>query len=75
MATPVDYQAYLRSPAWRSLRAKVIVRARGICERCYRWPVVNIHHLTYRRLGSERPEDLLGVCTKCHDEIHRGEGH
>jgi hypothetical protein len=67
----IDYKSYLASPAWRDRRLGVIRRARGICERCRRWPIVNVHHLTYDRVGAEPLEDLLGVCIKCHDQLHR----
>ncbi len=67
-----DYHAYIRSETWREKRREVIRRARGICERCGRWPVINVHHLTYARLGNELPEDLLGVCSRCHREFHGG---
>lgn len=69
---PVDYQKYLQSAEWKELRRQVILRAKGTCERCKEWPVVNVHHLTYERLGKELLEDLLGVCTKCHREFHKG---
>ena len=67
----MDYHEYLNSANWRILRVIVIQRCGGICERCHRWSVVNVHHLTYERFGNERPEDLLGVCSKCHEELHR----
>lgn len=68
----IDYKAYLASPAWRARRLDVIRRSGGICERCHDWPVVNVHHLSYERLGCELPDDLLGVCTKCHRNLHGG---
>lgn len=70
MAT-VEYPVYIRSERWRQKRVDVIRRARGICERCGRWPIVNVHHLTYDRLGDELLTDLLGVCSRCHQELHR----
>lgn len=66
----MDYRAYMRSAEWRRRRLEVIRRAGGICERCHRWPIVNVHHLTYERLGAELPGDLLGVCPRCHEDIH-----
>jgi 5-methylcytosine-specific restriction endonuclease McrA len=32
-----------------------------------------VHHLRYRgaRGTNERPEDLVVICSDCHDEIHR----
>jgi 5-methylcytosine-specific restriction endonuclease McrA len=67
----VVYKQYLRSPEWQKKRVAVIHRAKGICERCGKWPIVNIHHKTYDRLGHELLEDLEGVCLKCHEELHR----
>lgn len=66
------YRGYLKTAAWRQKRAEVIRRAAGVCERCRRWPVANVHHLTYERLGDEPLSDLLGVCRRCHEELHRG---
>ena len=68
----VNYYQYLKTGAWRERRAEVIARAKGICERCRRWSIVNVHHLTYERLGREYPDDLLGVCSRCHEELHGG---
>jgi hypothetical protein len=35
-----------------------------------------VHHLTYARLGRERPGDLLAVCEACHGALHgRPGGH
>lgn len=68
----IEYKTYLRSPAWREKRAAVILRAKGKCERCGLWPVVNVHHLSYSHLGHEPLAELLGVCTKCHSELHKG---
>jgi hypothetical protein len=66
----VVYKQYLRSPEWRRRRVAVIVRAKGRCERCRLWPIVNLHHLSYANLGNEPLTDLLGVCSKCHKELH-----
>lgn len=72
MAAGVVYSKYIRSPAWRALRRQVVNRCGNTCERCHQWPVVNVHHLSYERLGSEDLKDLQGVCLKCHQEIHCG---
>lgn len=65
------YKDYLRSPEWHRKRVAVILRCKGICERCGLWPVVFIHHLSYAHLGDEPLTDLLGVCVKCHKELHQ----
>ena len=64
------YKEYIRSDAWRRKRVEVIRRAGGVCERCGDWPIANVHHLSYRRLGNELPADLLGVCRQCHHTLH-----
>jgi 5-methylcytosine-specific restriction endonuclease McrA len=64
------YQKYLRSRRWREKRSAVILRSRGICERCGAWPVAGVHHLTYAGLGNEHLDQLLGVCSRCHKELH-----
>lgn len=64
------YNAYLLSPEWRVLRSKVLKRADGVCEGCGERPAVQVHHLTYARVGKEMLFDLVAVCQFCHDRIH-----
>lgn len=67
----MPYQDYLQSDEWSRLRALVIGRAGGACERCRRtageW---NVHHLTYERRGHENLEDLILLCRRCHAIEH-----
>lgn len=64
-------ELYFDTPEWRDLRQKVIKRANNICEKCTIYNIQNVHHLTYKRFLEERTEDLLGVCTSCHKELHK----
>jgi 5-methylcytosine-specific restriction endonuclease McrA len=64
------YDAYMVSPEWRSTRRAVLRRAHGRCHYCGRDNAIQAHHLTYARLGHERPEDLVAVCVPCHEQIH-----
>lgn len=64
------YNRYLRSEAWRSRRAKVLKRANGICEKCQKNRAVQVHHLTYDRVGRERLSDLQALCATCHNKTH-----
>ncbi len=70
MVDMTTYHAHLRSHRWFALRLRVLVRSGGICERCGERAMVDVHHLTYRRLGHERMGDVLGVCRPCHRELH-----
>jgi hypothetical protein len=45
-------------------------RCNNICERCGKYPVEDIHHLTYARVYHEDLADLQGLCTDCHGFVH-----
>lgn len=64
------YDGYLRTPQWRALRAKVFRRSGGLCEGCGERYAVQVHHLTYARVGREMLFDLAAVCEECHRSIH-----
>jgi hypothetical protein len=65
------YDAYMRSEHWLGLRRRYVAS----------WPdcrcVVcgsirfQLHHLRYDRLGREELRDLVPLCPKCHDKVHR----
>jgi hypothetical protein len=65
------YQAYLCSSEWWAIRNKVTDRCGGTCEKCKIRKVENVHHLTYIRKYQEQLSDLIGLCKKCHDDIHK----
>jgi 5-methylcytosine-specific restriction endonuclease McrA len=64
------YNDHLASDRWRELRRLVMARCHGTCEGCGERPAVQIHHLTYERLGNEMLFDLVAVCMTCHETIH-----
>lgn len=68
------YKRYLRTQHWQQIRAKVLQRANGRCERCgyepWRPGTLQVHHLSYDRLGAESLEDLVAICPRCHMKIH-----
>lgn len=64
------YDAYLGSPEWRYVRAKVWKRAGGVCEGCLTCAATDVHHLTYRNLFAEFMFQLVALCRGCHDRIH-----
>jgi hypothetical protein len=64
------YYAYINSPRWRGLKERLL-RERGVnCERCGKFKPLDLHHLTYVRLGNEDDEDLKLYCRDCHDLMH-----
>ena len=74
MASGADlstYRAYLRSRTWKVRAARA--KRWGYCQRCgAESPTLDAHHVTYERLGAERPSDLIALCRSCHQQIHGG---
>jgi 5-methylcytosine-specific restriction endonuclease McrA len=56
------------------IRAMVLRRARQRCEDCGRsWQGCGglaLHHLTYRYLEMELPDNLRALCRNCHENRH-----
>ena len=65
------YLTYLDSAEWRE-RRREIIEARGReCEYCGETEGLELHHLTYERLGEELDEDLVLLCEACHRRADR----
>lgn len=64
-----DYGHYLRSPQWRSVKARY--RASGLPQQCMCGSEdVQLHHKTYERVGAELLTDLTPLCANCHRMVH-----
>lgn len=64
------YQKYLKSKEWSDIRNDLFhVRGRA-CERCGSAKNLQIHHITYRNVFKEEPEDLEILCASCHMKEH-----
>jgi hypothetical protein len=66
------YQEYLTHPLspWQNLRAQVKARDK-VCTACgQKSGIMNVHHITYARIGNESLEDLRLLCRACHREEH-----
>jgi len=62
-----QYTDYIKSPEWRARRKQLFWKRGRSCERCKTSPrVLQVHHLTYERLGNERDNDLVILCIPCH---------
>jgi 5-methylcytosine-specific restriction endonuclease McrA len=72
---PDRYQQHISSVQWTSLKRKIIEQRGNRCERCgQEGASLALHHLHYRSLGSEQPEDVELLCPECHkgaDEARR----
>jgi len=57
----------LKSPEWDKRRRHKISLANGKCQKCgATGEELQVHHLTYARLGNEKGSDLIVLCKPCH---------
>jgi hypothetical protein len=70
MERSLDYDEYITSAEWREKRAEALARAGNMCQQCGANGSLEVHHLTYKNLGNERPEELLVLCRFCHALAH-----
>ena len=62
-----------RMKGYKNSHEYVYIRQNGVCPMCGA-PIEHYHHIIPRsRGGSDLPENILGVCMKCHARIHKGE--
>lgn len=66
-----DYQTYLKSRKWDTIRRKVLKRDEYRCQLNYSHTgPLHVHHKTYERIGKERLSDLITLCESCHKMVH-----
>ena len=71
----VRYSEYIHSEKWGERRLAKIEQAHFRCEKCGEKHNLSVHHKTYDRLGNERTDDLIVLCSSCHwvaDEYRKG---
>lgn len=75
MGTKLDktfYTKYLASPAWEAKRELYFNTYGKRCKACgTTYGAIQLHHMTYERLGRERLGDLVSLCAKCHREVEQ----
>lgn len=68
-----QYEAYRKTAEWRQRRESCLGSYDYRCQVCgctsWRRPV-DVHHLHYRNVGNEKPEDLIPLCSVHHSLIH-----
>lgn|SRR5258707_10513860 len=69
--TKVEYSAiYLKSGHWQGQRKQALRRAKHRCQHCESTRRLEVHHLSYERLGREKKKDLIVLCAICHEKEH-----
>lgn len=67
----LPYREYLKTDHWQFLRRRLLDRAGRTCRCCYAENVLlDVHHLSYGRLGREPESDLVVICRPCHKMVH-----
>lgn len=69
-AAKARYAAYLKSPHWKSVKARYWASKRPKCCIVCGDPNFELHHRTYQRVGRERLDDLMPLCRTHHAKAH-----
>lgn len=64
------YEVYMRSEEWALKRAQVFSSRKARCQACLGRDNLQVHHITYARLGDERMDDLTILCAEHHEAVH-----
>ncbi len=66
-----SYDAYLRGPIWRALRAKILKGQ--VCIRCQKRKALCLHHTAYdlATMRGDCVETLIAACRGCHRVAER----
>ena len=67
--TKRKYERYVQTDCWKLRRARYL-KLQDRCEVCQNHVELDVHHLSYERLGEERDSDLIAVCRDCHALLH-----
>lgn len=65
-----NYALYLKSASWGFFRRHVLNIRGEKCQLCGREDKIEVHHMTYNRIGNEDIRDVLVVCHSCHEYVH-----
>ena len=69
------YNLYLQSDEWKAKREKILGRRGRKCFACKEKKTgLQLHHVTYERVGHERNTDLVILCKECHEIAHEHGG-
>ncbi len=71
----VNYQNGEQKGFW-NVREYVLYRDGHTCQHCKgrsRDRVLEVHHIKSRQTGSNRPDNLITLCSTCHDRVSKGE--
>lgn len=65
------HRIYIQGDRWKERKAAYYKKHGKKCAACLETNNVDLHHMTYKRLGNEWDEDLVPLCRNCHNAFHR----
>lgn len=65
-----NYNEYLKTSKWNSIRLQVLKRDKFICQGCLNAKAVQVHHQNYNNLFDELLFQLISLCVDCHKKLH-----
>lgn len=71
----IPYKEYLETDHWKEIRERMLKLYDYKCQICGSTYNLNVHHNTYENRGCEKDEDLVVLCNKCHNNIHKIKNH
>lgn len=66
---------YFRSEKWRENRLRTLLRDNYSCQSCLSPENLQVHHITYVRIFEEHQDDLVTLCSICHNSLHKELGY
>lgn len=66
----IKYSIYIKSKFWFKRRKAYFKTHKRECYCCFSTKNIVLHHLSYKNLGNEPDEDLLSLCSTCHQDYH-----
>lgn len=66
----LDYKKYLNSESWKNKR-KYFLKRQECCKLCGFIGSLDVHHLSYKDLGGEKPNQCVCLCRRCHSLVHQ----
>lgn len=71
---PKKYREYIKSPWWVLRKASYYKIYGRKCAVCATIKSIDLHHMVYGDLGSEKDEHLVALCREHHDAFHEKVG-
>lgn len=65
------YKDYLKTLWWEKRKEAYYELNPRRCYACKRKSMIDLHHCDYSRLLREKDSDLIPLCRKCHEAVHK----